>query len=429
MRVNKVSYIFIAAIIMLLSFSLVLAEGDINVSVNGNIIEFDNPPVIKDGRTLVPLRQIFEALNVDIEWDNNTKTVRAYYDNNIVSIPLNSTTAFIFRSDGTEEKITLDVPAQLINSSTFVPVRFIGESLGSKVNWNNETKTVEVTKEIKQGSTQRLDYEDGYYEGEVTDGNINGYGKYVYKTGEIAEGNWVNGELNGKGKYTYANGTIYEGNFNYGVQNGNGCKVTFNNGDIFEGVFVNGKLGSGIYTYANGNMAMLDENGEVITEESLKGKRENQDKEENADVSEFRKQAYNGASYNELLKNSTNYIDTPTYFSGEIIQALEDEDGNSIFLMDTSSFANAFADMTNQYGDINQPIMEHVEAQIVVIYSDKSVDILADDEIDAYGKVMEKVSYVDELGITHTVPAIKLIEFDRKSYRSDEVIEMMFRKK
>ena len=49
---------------------------DIKVFVNGKKVLFDQEPIIKDGRTLVPLRKIFEALNATVEWDSTNDSVK-----------------------------------------------------------------------------------------------------------------------------------------------------------------------------------------------------------------------------------------------------------------------------------------------------------------------------------------------------------------
>ncbi|SHJ92836.1 copper amine oxidase N-terminal domain-containing protein [Paramaledivibacter caminithermalis] len=411
---KKISKILICLLIFIISAtSLALAEEPIKVSVNGEIINFDNPPVIRNERTLVPVRKIFEALDVIVRWDDTTKTVFAFKENTVISIPLNSKTATIQTDENTVNSVELDAPAQIIESRTYVPVRFIGESLGAKVDWNGETKTVVITMEVKK-NIQRFEYDNGYYEGEVKDGNFNGYGKYVWKTGKMYEGNWVNGEIQGQGKFTWENGDSYEGNWLDGKMHGQG-KYTWSNGDVFVGEYVKDKMSEGVVTKADGQTINIDKTGNPA----------NNNEEDNSGYTEFQQQALGGPSYEELMKNSTKFIDKPCYFSGEVIQAIEEENGKSLFLIDISSSSNDFVDMYNTYSD-DPNILENVETRIVAVFSDNSVDILQDDIIRAYGKVMEKFTYQDTYGNTHTVPAMKLSEFERTSLRSDEVIDMMF---
>jgi endonuclease YncB( thermonuclease family) len=130
--------VLIVLLISILFSSISLAE-PIKVNVNGNQLSLTVNPVSKDGRTLVPLRAIFEALGATVEWEQSTNTVTGVQGNKIVKLQIDNKVATV---DGKE--IILDVPAIAINGSTFVPVRFIAESLGAKVDWDNNTKTVIV---------------------------------------------------------------------------------------------------------------------------------------------------------------------------------------------------------------------------------------------------------------------------------------------
>ena len=112
----------------------------ITVKVNGSSIAFDQPPVLENGRTLVPLRAIFEALGANVQWDGNTQTVMATKNGVIISLQIGSTQMYV-----NENVKTLDVPAKLINSRTLVPVRAISEAFGCTVDWDGNTQTVLIT--------------------------------------------------------------------------------------------------------------------------------------------------------------------------------------------------------------------------------------------------------------------------------------------
>lgn len=111
----------------------------ITVQIDGNYVDFDQSPVIIDGRTLVPLRAIFEALGATVEWNGDTKTVTSKKGSTSISLSIDSNTMY---KNG--KAVTLDVPSQLINDSTLVPVRAIAEAFNCSVNWNNDTKTVTI---------------------------------------------------------------------------------------------------------------------------------------------------------------------------------------------------------------------------------------------------------------------------------------------
>ncbi|MCX7745315.1 MAG: copper amine oxidase N-terminal domain-containing protein [Clostridia bacterium] len=116
------------------------SDDAIKVYVNGKLIAFDVPPIIKNGRTLVPLRKIFEALGAEVNWDSKTKMVTGKRANTNVVLTINSTAALV-----NNLKKTLDVPAAIISGRTLVPARFISESLGANVEWDASTRTVTIT--------------------------------------------------------------------------------------------------------------------------------------------------------------------------------------------------------------------------------------------------------------------------------------------
>ena len=118
------------------------AEG-IQLVVNDSFLSLDVQPRIVNGRTLVPLRGIFEQLGAVVGWDQATQTATVTRGESVVRVTIGSTSATV---DG--ETLTLDVPAQLSQpsgkASTLVPVRFISESLGALVGWNDSPQTVVI---------------------------------------------------------------------------------------------------------------------------------------------------------------------------------------------------------------------------------------------------------------------------------------------
>ncbi|MBE7050088.1 MAG: copper amine oxidase N-terminal domain-containing protein [Ruminococcaceae bacterium] len=109
------------------------------MSVNGKTVPFDQPPVLENGRTLVPLRAIFEALGASVEWDAVAQTVRSVKGNNQISLQIGSATMYV---NGTPK--TLDVAAKIINGRTLVPVRAVSEAFGGKVEWDQYSQTVVI---------------------------------------------------------------------------------------------------------------------------------------------------------------------------------------------------------------------------------------------------------------------------------------------
>jgi len=110
-----------------------------DATINGASKTLDSAPVIVDGRTMVPVRFISEAIGAKVDWDADTKTAVIVLDGKTIKLPIDSKTADI---DGAS--VELDVPAQIINDRTMVPIRFISENFGATVNWDGDTRTVTV---------------------------------------------------------------------------------------------------------------------------------------------------------------------------------------------------------------------------------------------------------------------------------------------
>jgi hypothetical protein len=121
------------------------SSDQITVLLNGTKLEFDVDPYIKNGRTLVPFRKIFEAFGLDIEWNGTNQTVLAKDARTELFLNINSKVAYV-----NNYKKTLDVPPEITNSRTFVPLRFIGESIGANVEWDGNKRTVTITYSDRQ---------------------------------------------------------------------------------------------------------------------------------------------------------------------------------------------------------------------------------------------------------------------------------------
>jgi len=119
------------------------AANDITVYVDDQKLVFDQPPVVQNGRTLVPMRAIFEALGAEIEWIGAEKRVNAFWGVNSLDLWIGS--CEIQMGDGT--LVTIDVPAQIVNGRTLVPLRAVSQCMGAEVKWDGLTKTVSINRE------------------------------------------------------------------------------------------------------------------------------------------------------------------------------------------------------------------------------------------------------------------------------------------
>ena len=114
-------------------------DDEITVRVNGGKINSDVGAFINDGRTMVPLRAIFEALGCTILWDDATKTVTAQKNNTTIKLTIGEDKLYKDNSS-----ITLGAPALIADGRTMVPVRAISEALGATVTWDDIYNTVRI---------------------------------------------------------------------------------------------------------------------------------------------------------------------------------------------------------------------------------------------------------------------------------------------
>ena len=144
---KKILSVFIAALMLMTSFTAVHCEDDIKVTLDGQEIVFDVPPQIINERTLVPMRAIFEALGAEVEWSQELQTVLAFKDSKFITMTIgaNIFTVGDSGSDNAPAKIELDVPPQIIGDRTLVPIRAVSESLDCDVDWDGNSRTVIIT--------------------------------------------------------------------------------------------------------------------------------------------------------------------------------------------------------------------------------------------------------------------------------------------
>jgi hypothetical protein len=110
----------------------------VSVIVNGQAMQFDQPPIVRAGRVFVPLRGVFEQLGATVVYSNGQINATAH--GRTVSLSIGSLQATV---NGQPE--TLDVAPFLVGERTLVPLRFIASALGAGVNWNDSTSTVTIT--------------------------------------------------------------------------------------------------------------------------------------------------------------------------------------------------------------------------------------------------------------------------------------------
>lgn len=152
--------ILCTTVAMVASTALTASSGDRgarqpDVFVDNEIVSFadQNAYITDAGRTLVPARGVFEAMDCTVGWNADEYTVTVSNEELKKEILLTiDDTAMVVVTDGKEETKILDVPATLMNDRTMIPLRAVSEALGCDVSWNDDEyridiKSVEVKKE------------------------------------------------------------------------------------------------------------------------------------------------------------------------------------------------------------------------------------------------------------------------------------------
>ena len=113
------------------------AQQSVTVVVNGQTVNFDQPPVERAGRVFVPLRGVFERLGASVVYANGQ--INATGNGRNISLRIGSNVAYV-----NGNQTTIDVAPFLIGARTLVPLRFVAQALGANVDYNDSSRTVAI---------------------------------------------------------------------------------------------------------------------------------------------------------------------------------------------------------------------------------------------------------------------------------------------
>lgn len=139
-------YIVVLLTVLILLTAATVAQAAPQVVLNNNYLAFDVPPTIENGRTLVPLRTIFEALGADVKWDGNTQTVTATNSGTEIKLVIGG------QAYKNGNPVNLDVPAKITEGRTLVPLRFVSEAMGCTVGWDGASQVITISSAESTGA-------------------------------------------------------------------------------------------------------------------------------------------------------------------------------------------------------------------------------------------------------------------------------------
>lgn len=118
------------------------ADEGIRVEINGKLLESDGSAFISSSRTMVPMRSIFEAFRFDVDWNHDEQSVIARRDEFTLNLAIDQPTANL-----NGKQVQMDSVPMLKDGRTYVPLRFVSESLGASVSYDSASRTVAIKTE------------------------------------------------------------------------------------------------------------------------------------------------------------------------------------------------------------------------------------------------------------------------------------------
>lgn len=118
-------------------------DGNVNVPfqvfIDRDRIDFENVPIVSNNRTLVEFRTIFENLGLTVNWNSSKNIVSGRNQDVRIQLQLGSRTAYI-----NGKPTTLDVPPEVVNGRTTIPLRFVTEATDATLTWDKDTKQIDI---------------------------------------------------------------------------------------------------------------------------------------------------------------------------------------------------------------------------------------------------------------------------------------------
>ena len=250
---------------------------EVFVAINGNkLTGLKMPPIVLNNFTLVPAREVFEAMGATVEWKKDLEQVYVKYNDKLVVIPIGSTKAYV-----NGQATTMQTAAKIINNKTMIPLRFVSTSLGMQVSWDKKTRIADIdTRNISSGDivetteVTTTTVAPTTTTEQTTTTETTTEITTVESTTETTTEQTTVADVNNISAITFSKGSSYkdiitiEGDYNPDVSKTfssdnktltlsvNNAKLVTDKGDIGEGAYVS----SGYYYQNNGNVVTISLN-------------------------------------------------------------------------------------------------------------------------------------------------------------------------
>ena len=253
------------------------------MKVNGVSAEIDpgkgTAPVIVNGRTLLPIRAVVEAMGGEVSWIADTKTTVLKKGEDTVELTIGSDTAYL---NGKGDK--LDAAPVIMNGRTMLPLRFVAESFGFKTDWDAETKSITITSLEEEKEIEYNNNDGSFTERRATDGKTYALGMndeiYVLGKDKKPENKYTSvGDFGVM--YTDDAGKLYMLTENldtdfYELESKAGDKISFDDTEKLSNFAVSGKGSDGLVYMDLGAKCMyaLDDKGNIVKKFTETGERD-----------------------------------------------------------------------------------------------------------------------------------------------------------
>lgn len=172
----------VICLVFSLCFGSAYAEeiADLPIYLNEKIIEFNNPPIIREGCTIIPMREFSEKAGFKVIWDEFAKSINAYNEESSVMMYIDDPDIRAERNDGTVSEYVSVLPPQLINSVTYIPLRTVSEALGAKVLWDGDNRKIYIYMENAMENLQEESVKKNTFYSQYDPEYIELYGEAPY---------------------------------------------------------------------------------------------------------------------------------------------------------------------------------------------------------------------------------------------------------